>query len=47
MLNTSFASWPLFSEEEANAVKNVLISKWIGSGPITEKFEKKFNEYKK
>jgi len=26
MLNTSFTSWPLFFEEEADAVKNVLLS---------------------
>ncbi len=38
---------PSIGKDEVNAVKNVLISKWIGSGPITEKFEKKFNEYKK
>jgi len=38
---------PSIEKDEVNAIKNVLISKWIGSGPITEKFEKKFKEYKK
>ena len=26
MLNTNFTSWPLFSEEEADSVRNVLLS---------------------
>jgi len=38
---------PTIGKDEINAVKNVLTSKWIGSGIITEKFEKKFKEYKK
>ena len=32
---------------EINAVKKVIKSKWIGSGPVTEKFEKMFQKYKK
>ena len=35
MLNTKFTSWPSFSKEEANAVKNVLLSNkvnyWTGN----------------
>ena len=38
---------PSIGKDEVNAVKKVLISKWIGSGPITEKFEEKFKKYKK
>jgi dTDP-4-amino-4,6-dideoxygalactose transaminase len=38
---------PSIDKEEINAVKRVIQSKWIGSGPITQDFEKKFNRYKK
>ena len=38
---------PSIGKDEINAVKKVLISKWIGSGPISEKFEEKFKKYKK
>ena len=38
---------PSINREEINAVKKVIQSKWIGSGPITQSFEKKFNKYKK
>jgi dTDP-4-amino-4,6-dideoxygalactose transaminase len=38
---------PAIGPDEVNAVLNVIKSKWIGSGPVTEKFEKKFKEYKK
>ena len=38
---------PSIDKEEINAVKRVIESKWIGSGPITQDFEKKFNRYKK
>ena len=33
---------PNIGNEEINAVKKVMISKWIGSGPTTESFERKF-----
>ncbi len=38
---------PSINKEEINAVKKVIESKWIGSGPITQNFEKEFNKYKK
>ena len=38
---------PSIGKDEINAVKKVMASKWIGSGPITENFEKKFAKYKK
>ena len=35
MINTNFTSWPLFSEEEADSVRNVLLSNkvnyWTGN----------------
>ena len=33
--------------DEINAVKKVILSKWIGTGPIARQFEKKFKSYKK
>ena len=44
MINTKFASWPLFSEEEANAVKNVLLSNKVNywTGNECREFEKEF-----
>jgi len=33
------------NDEEIGSVVNVLKSKWLSMGPITEKFEKKFAEY--
>jgi len=44
MLNTSFTSWPFFSEEEANAVKNVLLSNKVNywTGNECREFEKEF-----
>ena len=44
MLNTSFAPWPSFSEEEANAVKNVLLSNKVNywTGNECREFEKEF-----
>ena len=33
-------------QEEKNLIK-VIRSNWIGTGPLVEKFEKKFREYKK
>jgi len=44
MLNTNFTSWPSFSEEEANAVKNVLLSNKVNywTGNECREFEKEF-----
>ncbi|MDC1279841.1 DegT/DnrJ/EryC1/StrS aminotransferase family protein [Pelagibacteraceae bacterium] len=44
MLNTNFTSWPLFSEEEANAVKSVLLSNRVNywTGNECREFEKEF-----
>jgi len=44
MLNTKFNSWPLFSEEEANAAKNVLLSNKVNywTGNECREFEKEF-----
>ena len=44
MINTNFTSWPLFSEEEANAVKNVLLSNKVNywTGNECREFEKEF-----
>ena len=38
---------PDIGNSEIRAVKKVIKSKWIGSGPVTEKFEKMFKNYKK
>ena len=37
---------PAIGKDEIRAVKKVIDSKWIGSGPITENFERKFKNYK-
>ncbi len=37
---------PDIGKEEIAAVKKVIESKWIGSGPVTEDFENKFKKYK-
>ncbi len=44
MLNTSFAPWPSFTEEEAEAVKRVLLSNRVNywTGTETREFEKEF-----
>ena len=44
MINTKFSSWPLFSEEEANAAKNVLLSNKVNywTGNECREFEKEF-----
>jgi dTDP-4-amino-4,6-dideoxygalactose transaminase len=44
MLNTKFSSWPFFKEEEANAVKNVLLSNKVNywTGNECREFEKEF-----
>ena len=44
MLNTKFSSWPFFKEEEADAVKNVLLSNKVNywTGNECREFEKEF-----
>ena len=44
MLNTSFPSWPLFTEEESQAVSNVLLSNKVNywTGQECREFEKEF-----
>jgi perosamine synthetase len=36
---------PCFDEEEVDAVREVLLSGWVGPGPKVEAFEEKFAEY--
>ena len=36
---------PTISFQEINAVVKVIKSKWIGSGPVTQRFEKEFRNY--
>ncbi len=36
---------PCIGDEEVNAVKDVLLSGWLGLGPKTAEFEKNFSEY--
>ena len=38
---------PSIGKKEISAVLKVIKSKWIGSGPVTQVFEKKFKNYKK
>ncbi len=47
MLNTSFPSWPYFSEEEGDAVKRVLLSNRVNywTGEETRLFEQEFAKY--
>ncbi len=47
MLNTSFAAWPSFSEEEANAVRDVILSNKVNywTGQECRKFEQEFAEW--
>ncbi|VFQ47471.1 DegT/DnrJ/EryC1/StrS family aminotransferase [Desulfoluna butyratoxydans] len=44
MLNTSFSPWPSFTEEEANAVRDVLLSNKVNywTGSECREFEKEF-----
>jgi dTDP-4-amino-4,6-dideoxygalactose transaminase len=44
MLNTKFSPWPSFTQEEANAVQNVLLSNKVNywTGQEGRKFEKEF-----
>ena len=47
MLNTKFSSWPAFTDEEADAVRDVLISNKVSywTGEECRKFEKEFSEF--
>lgn len=47
MLNTQFSFWPSFSEEEANAVRDVLLSNKVNywTGTHCREFEKEFATY--
>ncbi len=49
MLNTNFTPWPLFTDEEINAVKNVLKSNKVNywTGNECRKFEKEFATWSK
>jgi len=44
VLNTKFAPWPSFTEEEANAVRDVILSNKVNywTGQETRSFEKEF-----
>jgi dTDP-4-amino-4,6-dideoxygalactose transaminase len=47
MLNTKFTSWPSFTEEEANAVRDVILSNKVNywTGQECREFEKEFAEW--
>ena len=47
MLNTQFSSWPMFDDDEADAVCNVLLSNKVNywTGNECKKFEKEFSEF--
>lgn len=47
MLNTSFSPWPSFSEEEAEAVKSVLLSNKVNywTGEESRCFEREFSDW--
>ena len=47
MLNTTFAPWPSFTEEEADAVRRVLLSNKVNywTGSETREFEREFAAY--
>ena len=47
MLNTNFSPWPSFTNEEADAVKNVLLSNRVNywTGSICREFEKDFSHW--
>ncbi|HUH58266.1 MAG TPA: aminotransferase, partial [Pseudomonadales bacterium] len=44
MLNTPFSPWPSFTEEEANAVRDVVLSNKVNywTGQECREFEKEF-----
>ena len=37
---------PFIDKNETRSINNVLNSRWIGTGPIVEKFENEFSKYK-
>ena len=47
MLNTQFSPWPMFNDEEADAVRNVLLSNKVNywTGNECKKFEREFSEF--
>jgi len=47
MLNTNFSPWPSFSEDEANAVREVLLSNKVNywTGQECREFEKEFSKF--
>lgn len=47
MLNTRFSPWPSFSQEEADAVSNVLLSNKVNywTGQVCREFEKEFAQW--
>ena len=47
MLNTQFSPWPMFNDEEADAVSDVLISNKVNywTGKECRKFEREFSEF--
>ena len=47
MLNTQFSSWPMFDDEEVDAVRNVLLSNKVNywTGDECKKFEKEFSKF--
>ena len=47
MLNTQFSPWPMFNDEEADAVRDVLISNKVNywTGKECRKFEREFSEF--
>ena len=47
MLNTQFSPWPMFDDEEVDAVRNVLLSNKVNywTGNECKKFEREFSEF--
>ncbi|MBT4730490.1 DegT/DnrJ/EryC1/StrS aminotransferase family protein, partial [Candidatus Woesearchaeota archaeon] len=47
MLNTKFSSWPAFTDEEADAVRDIVISNKVNywTGGECRQFEKEFSEF--
>ena len=47
MLNTNFTSWPLYTQEEADAVQDVLLSNKVNywTGNVCREFEKDFSTW--
>jgi dTDP-4-amino-4,6-dideoxygalactose transaminase len=38
---------PCLSKNELSSVNKIILSKWLGAGPVTKKFEKNFSKFKK